>query len=260
MAGAVPGGVGAGGVHRFRRRIRATLRVALNKAIKQRLIEVNVAALVELPSGKAPKALVWTEERIARWERDFADHITKMNAGRRRQAELEPDKRIGNQINRLDAYIGAPRPSRVMVWTPALTKRFLNRTGGHRLHAQYYLIAFRGLRRGESCGLRWTDLDLKNKTAAIAWQITQIGPEIFEGKPRPRLGKRPSAWTSPPSRCSARTRCGRTPNGWPPGAPGSGPARSSPPKPGSHSTPTTSPTSSSNCAWRQVYRRTDCTT
>jgi hypothetical protein len=38
-----------------KQRIRATLRSALTKAIKQRLIEVNVAALVELPSGKAPR-------------------------------------------------------------------------------------------------------------------------------------------------------------------------------------------------------------
>ncbi|WP_242891142.1 tyrosine-type recombinase/integrase [Actinomadura litoris] len=172
-----------------KQRIRATLRSALNKAIKQRLIEINVASLVELPSGKAPKALVWTDERIAQWERDFAAHIQTMNARRRQQAKLEPHKRIGENINRLDAYIGAPRPSRVMVWTPALTNKFLNRARRHRLYAQYHLIAFRGLRRGESCGLRWTDIDLANGTATIRWQITQIGVDTYEGKPKSEAGE-----------------------------------------------------------------------
>lgn len=172
-----------------KQRIRATLRSALNKAIKQRLIEINVASLVELPSGKAPKALVWTDERIAEWAQAFAQHTETMNARRRRQAQLEPHKRIGDRINRLDAYIGAPRPSKVMVWTPALTKQFLQRARGHRLYAQFHLIACRGLRRGESCGLRWSDLDLRGGTAAIRWQITQIGPDTFEGKPKSDAGE-----------------------------------------------------------------------
>ncbi|GAA2456230.1 tyrosine-type recombinase/integrase [Actinomadura vinacea] len=172
-----------------KQRIRATLRSALNKAIRERLIEVNVAALVELPSGKAPKALVWTDERITQWERDFAAHIETMNARRKRQSQLEPHTRIGTRINRLDAYIGAPRPSRVMVWTPALTKRFLHRARHHRLYAQFHLIAFRGLRRGESCGLRWSDLDLENGTATIRWQITQDGTETREGKPKSEAGE-----------------------------------------------------------------------
>ncbi|MFI0450656.1 hypothetical protein [Actinomadura sp. 6N118] len=54
---------------------------------------------------------------------------------------------------------------------------------------QYYLIAFPGLRCGDSCGLRWTDVDLKNATAAIRWQITQIGPETFENKPKSEAGE-----------------------------------------------------------------------
>ena len=172
-----------------KQRIRATLRAALNKAIRERLIEINVASLVELPSGKAPKALVWTDERITQWEHDFAAHIQTMNARRKRMSKLEPHKRIGDRINRLDAYIGAPRPSPVMVWTPALTKQFLARARHHRLYAQFHLIAFRGLRRGESCGLRWADLDLNAGTAAIRWQITQIGPDTFEGKPKSDAGE-----------------------------------------------------------------------
>ncbi|MFC9973839.1 tyrosine-type recombinase/integrase [Spirillospora sp. NPDC127200] len=172
-----------------KQRIRATLRAALNKAIKERLIDINVAALVELPSGKAPKALVWSDERISQWRRDFADHITAMNARRKRDSQLQPHKRIGTHVNRLDAYVGAPRPSTVMVWTPALTRHFLNRAQRHRLYPMYYLIAFRGLRRGEACGLRWSDVDLNNHTLTIRWQITQIGSETFTGKPKTEAGE-----------------------------------------------------------------------
>lgn len=45
-------------------RILATLRVALNDAVRKRLISTNVALLVELPAAKAPKALLWTAERV----------------------------------------------------------------------------------------------------------------------------------------------------------------------------------------------------
>src|SRR5947207_2193066 len=49
-------------------RIRATLRAALNAAIRQRLIDTNPAAHVELPPAKRPKPLVWTDERVKRWQ------------------------------------------------------------------------------------------------------------------------------------------------------------------------------------------------
>jgi integrase len=41
----------------------------------------------------------------------------------------------------------------------------------HRLYAAYHLIALRGLRRGEACGLRWCDIDLDTGTAIISWQL-----------------------------------------------------------------------------------------
>lgn len=48
----------------------------------------------------------------------------------------------------------------VAVWTPALLAEFLSSIAGHPLFAAYHLIAMRGLRRGEACGLMWDDLDL----------------------------------------------------------------------------------------------------
>lgn len=50
-----------------RQAIRRTLRAALNSAIAQQLITFNPASHVELESGKRPKPLLWTEERVRRW-------------------------------------------------------------------------------------------------------------------------------------------------------------------------------------------------
>lgn len=45
------------------RRIRETLRVVLNPAIKEGLLRVNVASLVQLPPANRPKPKLWTSER-----------------------------------------------------------------------------------------------------------------------------------------------------------------------------------------------------
>ncbi|GIJ09166.1 tyrosine-type recombinase/integrase [Micromonospora andamanensis] len=137
-----------------RRHIRATLRAALNDAITQELITFNPAAHVELDPVRRPRAMVWTDERVARW-----------------QATNE-------------------RPSPVMVWTPEQTGAFLDFIADDELYALFHLIAFRGLRRGEACGLRPEDLDLKGKTLTVATQLVEISGEIEENAPKSDAGNR----------------------------------------------------------------------
>jgi integrase len=52
------------------------------------------------------------------------------------------------------------------------------------------LIASRGLRRGEGCGLRRTDTDLRAAITSIRWQITQLGWETAQGVPKSDAGER----------------------------------------------------------------------
>ncbi|MFF4775479.1 tyrosine-type recombinase/integrase [Microtetraspora fusca] len=160
-----------------KQRIRATLRAALNAAIRQRLIDINVAALVELPSGKRPKALVWTPERVRAWRTDYARRLT-----------AEHQRPYGKRP--LDVYISTQRPSAVMVWTPEQTGAFLSVARSHDLYALYHLIALRGLRRGEACGLRWSDVDLKAGIITVRWQITQLGWTTDHGQPKSEAGER----------------------------------------------------------------------
>ena len=101
-------------------RIRATLRAALNAAIRRGLITDNPAARAELLRARRPRAVVWTPYRVGQW---------------RRSGERPP----------------------VAVWTSVQTARFLDSVRWHRLYAAYHLIALRGLRRGEAAGLRWCE-------------------------------------------------------------------------------------------------------
>ncbi|HEY1155118.1 MAG TPA: tyrosine-type recombinase/integrase, partial [Arthrobacter sp.] len=161
-------------------RIRATLRHALNLAIRQdRLIDFNPAAVLEMPASARPKALVWTADRVEEWHRDF-----------RAYRAAEKARRGGRRVDPIDAYIRVPRPSPVMVWTPEQTRLFLEEAGAHRLFALYRLITVRGLRRGEACGLRWKEIDLKAGTARIAWQLVQLAGQIREGKPKTEASMR----------------------------------------------------------------------
>lgn len=53
-------------------RIRVTLRVALNAAIRDGLIEHNPARHLELPRPHRPRAVIWTEDQVEQWKRTGA--------------------------------------------------------------------------------------------------------------------------------------------------------------------------------------------
>lgn len=141
-----------------RQRIRATLRTALSDAAAQGMLSSNVAKLVKLPSGRRPRALVWTDERVTRWQ------------------------------------ITGKKPSPVMVWTAPQTITFLTCASAHDLFALFYLVAHTGLRRGEAVGLRWSDLHLRGAdgraTMLVAQQIVQIGWDTDIGAPKSDAGER----------------------------------------------------------------------
>jgi integrase len=127
------------------RGVYATLRSALNAAVRQDKIQRNPALQVDLASGARPKAMVWTRERVAAWQRT------------------------------------GQRPSPVMVWTPEQTGAFLDSAAQDPL---YHLIALRGLRRGEAVGLSWTDLDLEGGWLLVREQVVQLGWRTLRTTPK----------------------------------------------------------------------------
>ncbi|MFC9740213.1 hypothetical protein ACFVKC_20100 [Streptomyces noursei] len=207
-----------------RQRIRSTLRAALNTAIAQQLITFNPAAHVALEAGKRPKALVWTEERVLHWQRT------------------------------------GEKPSPVMVWKPEHTGLFLDHVSEDRLYALWHLIAFRGLRRGEACGQRWTDTHLADGRITVAKQLVVSGWEVYEDDPKTDAGARTIALDSGTIRALERHRPSRTRTARRGAAPGWRPGASSPGRTASCSTPPTSPCGSPSCARRPASRRSGSTT
>jgi integrase len=134
-------------------RIRATLRSALNAAIRDGLIHENPARFVELPTPCRPQPQVWTEHRVDAWRR------------------------------------GEPRPS-VAVWTTRQLARFLDLVREDQLFAMWWLIALRGLRRGEAAGLRWIDADLDQQVVMIEQQRIAYGRTVAIGPPKTRASRR----------------------------------------------------------------------
>jgi len=135
------------------RRIHATLRAALNAAVRAGLITSNPGRWPELPSAVRPRPQVWTAAMASRWEQE------------------------------------GWRPA-VGVWTAQQTAQFLGRVRGHRLYAVFHLVALRGLRRGEAAGLRWADLDLDAGTLTVTGQLTQLGGRLVAGPPKSEAGRR----------------------------------------------------------------------
>ena len=131
-----------------KQRIRATLRTALNAAIRRQLITFNPASWVELDSGKRPKAVLWTGQHVEHWRKT------------------------------------GEKPSPVMVWTPAQIGAFLDEAEESRLYAFFHLIAFRGLRRGEGVGQDEVNVDLDGQGITIAKEIVVDGWEPFESEPK----------------------------------------------------------------------------
>lgn len=76
------------------------------------------------------------------------------------------------------------------MWTPDQVGQFLTYAQGDRLYALWHLIAFRGLRRGEACGVRWDDVDLKAGTLTVAKALVQNGWTVYEGEPKTESGAR----------------------------------------------------------------------
>ena len=134
-------------------RIRATLRAALNAAVREGLRSDNPARHAELPGPRRPHAEVWTNRQITAW------------------------RELGQ------------RPT-VAVWTAQQLSTFLNQVADDRLYPMWWLIALRGLRRGEAAGLRWCDLDLDAGTLTIAQQRIAYGRTVHVGPPKTAASRR----------------------------------------------------------------------
>ncbi len=136
------------------RNIRATLRAGLNWWLKQEPGNVNVAAFLDMGDSSPRKPMVWTKQRVERWQQT---------------GEV---------------------PSPVMIWTPALTGQFLDSIADDPLHDLFEFMAYCGPRRGEACGAKWEGLRDEEKLLDITSQLVLDGWDVLEAPPKTENGVR----------------------------------------------------------------------
>jgi integrase len=134
-------------------RVRATLRSALNTAVREGILASNPMRAVKIARPARPYPVVWTDERVAEWRRTGA------------------------------------RPA-VAVWTLPQLVSFLEGVKDDPFAGVWWLIALRGLRRGEATGLRRGDLDKAARELAVRRQVVALPGTLYYGPPKSRAGSR----------------------------------------------------------------------
>jgi integrase len=64
-------------------------------------------------------------------------------------------------------------------WTPAELRAFLGLTAGEQLGPLFRFAAMTGMRRGEVCGLRWSDVDLDRGRVEVRQQLLALDGKLY---------------------------------------------------------------------------------
>lgn len=90
----------------------------------------------------------------------------------------------------VDVEIPTDNAAHVSPWEPHELAAFLDAASRDRLGALYEVLAFTGLRRGEACALRWTDIDLERGVIVVRSNLVSVAGKTVEGAPKTRKGER----------------------------------------------------------------------
>ncbi|MCU1614797.1 MAG: integrase family protein [Frankiales bacterium] len=135
-------------------------------------------------------------------ERLRAEHVEQLLAGamegrgpvtvRRIHATLRSALSYGVKTRRLPFNVASnvtpPNGTRpeVQPWSAGELAAFLRHVETDRLGPLFEVIAACGLRRGEALGLRWSDLDLTQRTARIRQTVVDVGGRLEFSTPKTR--------------------------------------------------------------------------
>jgi len=89
------------------------------------------------------------------------------------------------------------KPPEMAWWTPAELRSFLDLTANEALGPLFRVAAMTGMRRGEVCGLRWSDVDLDKARIEVRHQLTVVrtpgapdGGLVFSDRTKTDRGRR----------------------------------------------------------------------
>ena len=90
------------------------------------------------------------------------------------------------------ATVELPRRTRTStnVWTADQFAAFMNAIVDDPLYPLYLLLGLLGLRRGEVCGLHWSDVDLEVGLPAVRQQLVVVDGRPVLGEPKSASGHR----------------------------------------------------------------------
>ena len=91
-----------------------------------------------------------------------------------------------NPLDRVQ--LGKVKAANLDVWTLQEWQKFAEATKDDRLAPLYRLAVDAGMRRGELCGLRWSDVDLDAGTITVSHALVQIGSQVVPSKPKTDAG------------------------------------------------------------------------
>jgi integrase len=74
--------------------------------------------------------------------------------------------------------------------TPVQARQLLEAAKGHRLEAAIVLMLSLGLRRGETLGLRWVDVDRERRVLTISQSLKKIGTSVVLGDVKTERSRR----------------------------------------------------------------------
>lgn len=96
--------------------------------------------------------------------------------------------------NPMDPLTAPKKTTRDMqVWSAAQIRAFLAAQEATRLYPIWRLICTTGMRRGEVCGLRWSDVDWDARTISIDWAVARVGSMHVYKRPKHHPRARDSA-------------------------------------------------------------------
>jgi integrase len=90
------------------------------------------------------------------------------------------------------ARVPGPGRGEVQFWSPEQLAVFLAHAAQRepRFAVAFQFAGWRGLRRGELCGLKWDDLDLDGGEAHIRRNVTEADRQVHVGSPKTERGER----------------------------------------------------------------------
>ncbi len=93
-----------------------------------------------------------------------------------------------NPANHIE--LAAESHRRAKPWTAEECQEFLAKCADDRLTDLYRLMIVTGLRRGETVGLRWEDVDLDDECLFVIQQITDVNGHSIVSSPKTKRGQR----------------------------------------------------------------------